>query len=250
MPLRRQIIALPLLLAVPAGRAVAAQQGYSPEVERVLGRAFEATGGAGWYKLRGWREAGRRGGLPYESWIDPLRYGLRTEIRDRDGLQIQGFNGQAEWRISSAGEITAVNDRGTLGRARTEAFFDAQLFFFPGRFDARGEYLGAKRDDGRDFDIVRIQPVGGDPRELWFDQRTRLLGRIVDRSGRRAAAVKVSDYRRTGPVQVAFRYAPEAGTDAALGRERASVSFAAPEREQFSLDRPKELARVKAARGG
>ena len=244
MLVRRQIIALPILAAGLAGPA-AAQQGYSAEVERVLARAFEASGGRGWHQLRGWREAGRRDGLPYETWIDPLRYGLRSEVREPGGLRIQGFNGQAEWRISPAGVITAVNDRATLARARTEAFFFAHLYYFAGRFDARGEHLGARRQGQHAYDVVRIQPVGGDPRELWFDQRTRLLARIVDRTGPRPAALRVSDYRKTGPVQVPFRFTPETGGGS---REREMVSFAPLERERFSLDRPRELARVQTAR--
>jgi len=240
---RRQILALPVLAAAAAGPA-RAQQGYSPEVERVLAQAFAASGGRGWNQLRGWRETGRRGGLAYESWIDPLRYGLRTEVRTPDGLSLRGFNGQAEWRISPQGEISAVNDRASLAKARTEAFFAAHLYYFPGRFDARGEHLGVRRD----HDVLRIQPLGGEPRELWFDQRSRLLTRIVDRSGRREAAVRVSDYRKVGPVSVPFRFAPEGGEAADIARERESVSLVALERERFSLDRPRELARVREAR--
>lgn len=247
MILRRRLLALPTLL-LPGLASPAAAQGYSSEVERVLARAFEATGGRGWHQLRGWREAGRRGGLPYETWIDPLRYGLRTELREAGGLRLQGFNGQAEWQISPAGAITAVNDRATLARSRTEAFFVAHLYYFPGRFDARGEHLGVRRLGERAYDVVRIQPVGGEPRELWFDQGSRLLARIVDRTGRRAAAVRVSDYRKAGPVSVPFRFTPEDGADAALARERETVAFAPLERERFSLDRPRELARVREAR--
>lgn len=246
MPARRTILALPLLLSSLARPAAA--QGYSSEVERVLGRAFAASGGAGWYRLRGWREAGRRAGLAYESWIDPLRYGLRTELREAGGLRIQGFNGQAEWEISPTGAITAVNDRATLGRARTEAFFAAHCYYFPGRFDARGDYLGVRQSAGRDFDVARIQPLGGDPRELWFDRDTRLLGRIVDRTGRREAALRVSDYRKVGPVLVPFRLTPESHAAAAAGREREEVGFEPLERERFSLERGRELARVEAAR--
>jgi hypothetical protein len=244
MLLRRQILALPLALGI-AGRAAA--QGYSPDAERVLGRAFAATGGKGWYQLRGWREAGKRGGLAYESWIDPLRYGLRTELQEPSGLRLQGFNGQAEWEITPAGEILAVNDRASLARVRTEAFFGACLYHFPGRFDARAIYIGSRDFSGRAHDVVRMHPIGGDPRELWFERRSGLLGRIVDRSGRRAEAVRVSDYRKVGPILVPFRFTAEAGAAPPLARERESVTLAALPREQFSLDRPKELARVRAA---
>lgn len=245
MSARRQTILLVLMLAsVFASSAARAQ--YSPPAVRVLSRAFTATGGQGWYLLRGWRETGRQGGLAYESWIDPLRYGLRTETRDPGGLRIDGFNGQAAWQVAPDGAITAVNDHATLAKARTEAFFAANCYFFRGRFDARGDYVGVRSLGGRSFAVLRVQPWGGEPRELWFDQRTGLLARIVDRTGRRASTILVSDYRKVGPVLIPFRFTGE-GT-ASLARQRETLAFTPANRDHFSLNRPEELARVEAAR--
>ena len=99
--------------------------------------------------------------------------------------------------------------------------------------------------------VLRVQPGGGEPRELWFDQRTHLLRRIVDRTGKRAEALQVSDYRKVGPVLIPFKIAPEGARhgEAAddLAREREHIVFAPTERERFSLNRPEELARVAAA---
>jgi hypothetical protein len=242
------VLALSSLLAMGAGSAAQAQ--YSRPAERVLTRAFAATGGAGWYALRGWHETGRRGAVAYDSWIDPLRYGLRTETREAQGLRIHGFNGQAEWEVAPDGAITAVNDHAALTKARTEAFFAASCFFFRGRFDARGDYVGVRSLGGRSFEVVRIQPWGGERRELWFDQRSGLLTRIVDRTGPRAAAVRVSDYRKVGPVLIPFSLAPEAkgaNLDPLL-RQRQTLVFAPVSRDRFSLNRPEELARVEAAK--
>jgi hypothetical protein len=254
MSLRRLLALIALLascLAV-AGHPTSARAQYSPPAERVLGRAFAATGGKGWYVLRGWHETGRRDGVAYETWIDPLRYGSRIETHEADGLHINGFNGQAAWQVGPGGAITAVNDHAALSRARTEAFFAANCYFFRGRFDARGDYVGTRNLGGHSFEVVRVQPWGGEPRELWFDQKSGLLARVVDRTGRRPAAVRVSDYRKVGPVLIPFRLVAEAGergTDP-LPREREALVFAPAARERFSLDRAAELARVGAGRAG
>jgi hypothetical protein len=243
MPFRPLAALLALWLAVLAPAAHA--EGYSPDAQRVLARAFAATGGKAWWRLRGWHETGRRGGVAYESWIDPVRYGLRVEIREPQGLRIEGFNGQAEWQVAPDGAITAVNDHATLARARTEAFFAASCYFFPGRFDARGDYLGVRSLRGRSYEVVRVAPWNGEPRELWFDARTHLLARIVDRTGRRPSALQVSDYRRMGPVLAAFRFTPEPGAPAdLLARQVESLAFAPADRASFSLNRPEELAKV------
>lgn len=248
---RRPIPFLALMLAGALAAGAAQAQGYSRAAEAVLSRAFAATGGTGWYLLRGWRETGQQNGRAYEAWIDPLRYGLRSEVREPGGLRIYGFNGQAVWGVGPDGEITAVKDHDTLAKARTEAFFAANGFFFRGRFDGHGEHLGVRQFGGRAYDVLRVQPGGGEPRELWFDQRTHLLRRIVDRTGKRAEALQVSDYRKVGPVLIPFKIAPEGARhgEAAddLAREREHIVFAPTERERFSLNRPEELARVAAA---
>src|SRR5262249_50268464 len=130
MPLRPLLLLL-IVIGVGAVPPAAWAQGYSRPAAQVIARAFAATGGSSWYRLRGWHETGRREGAAYESWIDPVCYGLRIETREPQGLRIHGFNGQADWQVAPGGTITAVNDHATLARARTEAFFGAYCYYFP-----------------------------------------------------------------------------------------------------------------------
>ena len=242
--MRIPALAFAVLLAIAGLAGQAQAQGYSRPAQRVISQAFAATGGSGWRLLRGWRETGVRDGVPYESWIDPVRYGLRIETQEADGLHIFGFNGQAVWRVMPSGAMTAVNDHEALAAARTEAFFAAGCWLFPGRFDARGDYVGVRRMRGRAYDVLRVQPWNGQPRELWFDQRSHLLARIVD-PGAPRPAVQVSDYRKVGPVLVAFRYAPEGGgAGGLLVRQRETLAFTPSDRDLFSLNRPEALAKV------
>jgi hypothetical protein len=228
-----------LALAAAALASTAQAQGYSRDASRVLHQARAASGGDGWNLLRGWRETGVQDNVRYETWIDPVRYGLRRETLEAGGKRIQGFNGVADWQVSPAGHVTGVDERASLSRARTRAYIDGWLFFYPSRFDARGAYVGVQSAGGRAFDVLKLQPWGGAPSELWFDRRTHLLGRIVDRTGPRAVAIKVSDYRKVGPVLVAFRYEPEpGGPPGAPRRQIETLTFAAVDRDLFSLPRP------------
>jgi hypothetical protein len=243
--MRRSPALLAIVLVCVAGLASAAQaQGYSRAAAEVIGKAFAATGGAGWYQLRGWHETGRLGDRPYERWIDPVRYGLRVEMREPAGLRIEGFNGQADWAVAPSGAMTAVNDHAALAASRTEAFFEGALYLFPGRFGAKGDVLGVRKRGGRAYQVVTVTPWNGRPRELWFDARTHLLARIVDRSGPAAMAVDVSDYRKVGPVRIAFRYVPEGGGPV---RQIQSIAFTPVDRGLFSLDRMDAWAKVRAA---
>jgi len=234
IPLSR-VVSLVLGLALVCVAGAAAAQGYTAAARRVLDQARAASGGAGWNQLRGWHEVTTQGEARYETWIDPIRYGLRIETREPTSRRIQGFNGAGEWRILPSGAATGAADAATLAEMRTAAFFAGSFYFFPGRYDARGSHVGVRKDGERAFDVLSIQPWGGKPRELWFDRRTRLLARIVDRTGPRPVTVELSDYRRVGPVLVAFRRTVEGG---AQERRLESLAFTPADRSIFSLPRP------------
>jgi hypothetical protein len=228
-----------LILCAAFGLAASAAQaaqtiGYSPAAQRVLAQARQAAGGSGWNLLRGWHETGHSDGVRYEAWIDPLRYGLRVERHDPDGLDVHGFNGAGEWRIRPTGTVTGVDVRTLRSASRTEAFFDVHGYFYPGRFDAAADLVGVRSFKGRSYDVVRVKPWGGEARELWFDRKTHLLGRMVER-GARPVAVELSDYRKIGPVRVAFRLTPD---DGAPPRLIESLDFKPADRAIFSLPRP------------
>ena len=226
-------LALALGLALACAAVGAHAQGYSKAAQAVLARARAASGGSGWNFLRGWHETGKEGGAAFESWFDPLRLGMRVETRDAAGLHVRGFNGQGEWRILPGGATTGGGERGPVAEARADAFFGVYGFFYPGRFDAQGEYVGVRQAGGRSFEVLKVKPWNGQPRELWFDRKTHLLARMVDPSGAKPVVVELSDYRKVGPVRVAFHYAVEGGE----ARQVESLVFAPADREMFSLPR-------------
>ena len=236
----RQPFAAVVAVAVLAAGAAQAQN--SPAAQRVLDKARAASGGsAGWNMLRGVHEVSEEAGKPVERWLDPLRYGLRQETRTDSGAKlIQGYNGAAEWRILASGAATG-SDRGPyLAKVRGEAFFAAYGYFYPSRFDLRSSHEGVRQHQGRSYEVLRVQPAGGAPRDLWFDARSRLLGRMVEHDGQgRPTTYEISDYRRVGAVMIPFRVAMSGGGLAAP-RERvlSKVDFLPVDRAMFSLPPP------------
>src|SRR5204863_4838769 len=114
---------------------VAQAELYTRDALRVLAQARAATGGSGWNMLRGVHETGVRGGVRYERWVDPLRYGVRVETQEPGGRHVHAFNGMADWQILTSGVLTGADDPATQAAARTEAFFATQGYFYSGRFD-------------------------------------------------------------------------------------------------------------------
>jgi hypothetical protein len=208
----------------------------SPAAQHVLDRARAASGGKAWNGLRGFHETGDDGGVRYERWLDPLRYGDRTETQTPAGKHVQGYNGWGEWRVLADGVVTGSTDRAVLARVRSEAFFGAYAYLYPSRFDVRCVLVGVRQHQGRPFDVVRVDPNGGRARELWFDRRSGLLTLMIDAGGPKPVTIEVSDYRRVGPVLIPFRTVTSGG-DLARPRQRQieSIDFRPADRALFSL---------------
>ena len=222
-------------LATLAGGGAQAQ--HAPAVQRVLDRARAASGGSAWSKLAGLHETGSEAGQRYERWVDLLRYGLRSETQTPAGKVVRGYNGFGAWSLLPPTANRAAETAPVLAEARSDAFFAAHGYFFPSRFDLRSAYVGERTSGGRTFDVVRIQPAGGEACEVWFDRKTGLPGRLVG-TGARPASVEMSDYRRAGSVLIPFRYSTTVGGLAAL-RERVveAADVRRVDRELFSLPR-------------
>jgi hypothetical protein len=237
----RAFALIPLLFWLALAGAAQAEvwkQGYTRQADAVLARGRAAAGGRGWEYLRGWHEAGREtgptGSVAYEAWCDPIRYGLRVERQDGAGKDAHGFNGLGAWRITASGQMSGTDAPAAVAQARSEAFYRAQGFYFSGRFDAAGRYVGVRRLGGRSFEVVEVKPWNGEARELWFDRKTGLLAR----ESARGVTTEFSDYRKVGPIKVAFRAVTDDGTPGGR-RERVieAVDFRPADRTMFSLPR-------------
>lgn len=225
----RNLILAALAAALAFAPAAALAQ-YSAAAQRVLNQARTVSGGPGWNTIRGVHETGRRAGVRYESWRDPVRYGQRVETYEAAGKHVRAFNGAAEWEILPTGQATGGDDPATLARARAESFFGAFGYFFPSRYDIRTSYVGVRNQGGRAYEVIVVRPFGGEARELWFDRRTSLLARIINRAPTGVRTTEVSDYRRVGPVLAPFKYVTDG-----VERSVEVLDFRAADRDAFSM---------------
>lgn len=232
--------ALVAVVVLLGGRAEAQN---APAAQRIFDRAQGAMGGAkAWNGLRGLHETGEEGGAKFDRWLDPLRYGLRTETQTPAGKVVQGYNGAAEWRILASGVATGSVERDVVGKVRSDAFFGAYGYFFPSRFDLRSTLVGERQSQGKTYDVVKAQPAGGFPRDLWFDRKTGLLELIIQEGapGERPLTTEVSDYRKVGQVTLPHRYVTHGGKlTRSVERKITAIELQPIDRLQFSLPPPK-----------
>jgi hypothetical protein len=195
------------LLATPAAAAPDA-------AAAVIAAAKAAAGGSAWDRLGGWDETGVHGGASYETKVDPHSYGLVTTTIRNGATIAGGYNGVVAWSTDPDGKTQIFSDPGQLADARGTAYGGVFAFFLADRFPAQFSYLGEKRVDGGDFDVVGIQPTAAKPLEVWVDRATHLVDRFVDRSGSVTLTVRMSDFRTVDGVKVPFRQVMSAGDPA------------------------------------
>lgn len=171
-----------------------------PDARSVIAASKLASGGAAWDELTGSYERGEHNGSPYETWLDFRRYGMVI----RAAGVTNGFDGKAAWRRDRAGRVEVRHDPAAATEAVTTAYMSTNGYFFPERFKAKTSYVRDVAEDASRFDVLRVEPVGGRPLELWFDTHTHLVARILGRSGPQAITVRLSDYRPVGKVLIPF----------------------------------------------
>ncbi|MDZ4374579.1 MAG: hypothetical protein U1C74_24595 [Phenylobacterium sp.] len=238
MAFRSFLLILSFMAAVFAA-PTAAQAQYGPGVPAVLERARAAMGGnAAWAAVRGFHETGSEGGQPYQRWIDTLRYGERTEIGTGPQRFVQGYNGYGAWWLPYGRARPPGSDAELMARARSEAFFGAYGYLFPGRFDFRSTFLGVRPSGGKSFNVIRVHPEAGAPREIWFDRATGLPGRMVEGRAAETLTLEFADYRRVGRLMLPFHVtATGAGRTRPVERRLERIEVVAPDRALFSLPR-------------
>ncbi|HJU26278.1 MAG TPA: aspartyl protease family protein, partial [Rhodanobacteraceae bacterium] len=126
----------------------------------------------------------------------------------------QGYDGKEAWQQDSSGTVNIESGGDALPLAINNAYRNANLWWRPdfGGATVKGE--GEKTLGGRTYDLLTVTPKGGKPFEAWFDARTHLLSRIVERQGSQTVTTALSDYRPVQGVQVAHKAVVDTGQGA------------------------------------
>jgi hypothetical protein len=177
---------------------VSAQSAPAPSPERALLAGMKAAcGGAAWDQLQGWYERGRAdlpGGrsVAYEAWHD-IRTLRTLYAQSADGriVGLAGYDGGSIWQSGPDGQVRRGGDPATVRRRLRDIYVSSFGFFFPDRFPATFAMLGTRLHEGRNYDVLQVTPANADSAELWVDQATHRIARIVV-TGETA---ELSDYR-------------------------------------------------------
>jgi hypothetical protein len=187
--------------------SVAAAQAPASKADAIIAASKRATGGTAWDEAGGCVEEGTRGSgaITYRTRFSLHGYGMRVDSDRAGSKRMMGFNGKARWMAGADGAVDVRSDPESLREGLVTDYLSISGFYFPERFPATFKYLRSAREAGRRFDVIEITPRGGRALEIWFDARTHLIKRVMDRHGFPAVTAEASNYRRAGPFTIAFR---------------------------------------------
>lgn len=204
-----------LLLLLSSCAAVAAE-----DTAAVLARAKAASGGAAWdtvTTLAGQGEM-KAAGLSGSTETREDLLGGRSVARYSLGLLkgASGYDGKNAWSQDPGGEVGLQDAPEARQRARTAAWLSQRAYWFPARGAAVLAAPAAREDGGRGFQMIRAEPAGGEPVELWFGRDSGLLERTVTGlTAQDRVVTRLDDWREADGLRLPFHIVVDSGTEAA-----------------------------------
>lgn len=194
-----------LLLVCPA----LARAGSAPSAEAVLAEARAAAGGEAWDRIRTLRSTGtlRTGGLEGSAEaLDDLERGRfvdRFTLGPMSGAK--GYDGTVIWSQDTARQVREESGGEERLATVNEVYRRRLAYWFPARGKASVELRGARREGGRELQVLTLTPEGGRPFDLWIDAATHLVDRVVEKMALETRTTFFSDYRVVEGVRLPFK---------------------------------------------
>ncbi len=193
-----------LLAASILGRAVSATA--APSATQILTENYAASGGAAWngkavlkldVKLSGMGLSG------HATSISDLRDGRNVDTYTMGpAAGADGFDGSHAWSKDTSGEVKLQTGGDAHALAVNNAYRSANLWWQPNFGGALVVNGGVKTDHGETADALTITPNGGEPFDAWFDTKSHLLVRTVEKQGPQTVITSYSDYKPIDGSQV------------------------------------------------
>jgi hypothetical protein len=184
----------------------------------LFARFKAASGGTRWDAVKSLHTRGTlsAGGLSgtFEATQDVVRGRSNDHYKLGPIEGADGYDGSTGWSRDPGGEVAALDAPEAKRRARSQAWLDARAYWYPARMAATLAKPESREVDGLRYDIVVATPEGGDPLTLWFDARTNLLARTVQKQGSDTATTTFDDWRDVDGLRLPFHSTTDV-TDAA-----------------------------------
>ena len=125
--------------------------------------------------------------------------------------QASGYDGKQAWTQDSSGSVNIERGGDALPIAINSAYRNANLWWRPGFGGASVVAGGPTNDAGATYDVLTITPKDGFAFDAWFDVKTHLLARTIEKQGSTLVTTQMSDYRDVDDVRLPFKIVVDTG---------------------------------------
>ncbi|MEO6968365.1 MAG: PDZ domain-containing protein [Rhodanobacteraceae bacterium] len=126
----------------------------------------------------------------------------------------QGYDGKQAWQQDPSGTVNIEAGGDALPLAINNAYRNANLWWKPDFGGAAISSNGEKPCDKSQCDVLSITPKGGKPFEAWFDAKTHLLSRVIEKQGPQTVTTTLSDYQPLDGAQIPHKLVNDSGLGA------------------------------------
>ncbi len=147
------------------------------------------------------------------STLEDLTRGAFIDSYDLPPLKgANGYDGHKAWERETSGTVTDQAGGDVIPLAITEAFLDRNLWWRPDGGGAEIVSMGTKSENKKTYNVLKVTPRGGTPVEAWFDTKTHLLARTIERNSTVILTTDFSDYRPVEGAMIAHKQVIDDGS--------------------------------------
>jgi len=119
------------------------------------------------------------------------------------GTGAQGYDGTQAWMKDASGAVTPQAGGDSHELSINETYRRDNLWWNADRGGAAIVDQGEKTDKGETFDVLTVTPKDGKPFDAWFDAKSHLLARTIEKQGSQTVTTDLSGYRSSDGVMLA-----------------------------------------------
>ena len=189
--------------------AACLSQAASADASQFFKQARQAAGGGAWNQIANlsYNAKETSSGMSGRARsFEDLRSG---NIRREADFQIVRFldvwDNTHHWRQNMTGGVHALNSAFAQQVNATDRWLARRAWLKPGADGATLRTVESRVDSGKQYDVVNVTPLNGQPIELWFDGSTHLLAQTVRIMPITVETTTYRDYRTVAGVKLPFR---------------------------------------------
>jgi len=125
-----------------------------------------------------------------------------------------GYDGTNSWQKDMSGTVTLQQGGDAQVLAANDAYRNSNKWWQPDRGGAAIVNGGAVTEGNASYEVLTITPKGGKAFDAWFDARTHLLAKILEKQSAQMVTTTMSDYRSVDGVMVPYKLVIDQGVGA------------------------------------